>query len=191
MRKLLSALLLLLSSALAFSQDTQRHLRSSPDDSLGVLGRAESLKQLEDLWAHDPRDYPHRAVHGATYSKLRGRNSDVVLIQAMPIDGREMEAFYDSQDTNQGQDTQVTEAYNTYYSRLAAAVGRNPAKLPQFLRMIHAFHFVDNVDESPWLCVLASTIYKAHRHDYMAAVAQVEAEYKKESLECRNPPDIP
>jgi hypothetical protein len=125
------------------------------------------------------------------YSKLGGINSDAALIGAMPRDGKEMEAFYDAQDTDQGQDMAVTEAHGTYYSRLAEALGRSPANLPQFLRMIHAFHFVDNVDESPWLCGLASDIYEAHPKQYMVAVGRVGKDYKKEALECRQPSDMP
>jgi hypothetical protein len=192
MRKTLAGAVLFLSYSLVHSQDSERHLRSSFDDSLGTLARAETLTQLENLWwMHGPHDFPHRAVHAAMYSKLGGPNRDALLIGAMPSDDREMKALYDSQDTSQGQDMRVTEAYNSFYSRLADALGRNPAKLPQFLRMIHPFHFVDNADESPWLCGLASTIYKAHPRKYMTAVAQVEVDFKKEALECRNPPDAP
>lgn len=130
-------------------------------------------------------------MHAAVYTKLGGVDSDGALIGAMPSDGKEMEALYDSQDTNQGQDMLVTEAYNTFYSRLAEALGRNPSKLPQFLRMIHAFHFVDNVDEWPWLCGLASKIYKAHPREYAVAAAQAGKDYRKEALDCRVPPDAP
>src|ERR1700738_4820524 len=152
LQRSLAVALLLLLSVPSHSQDSQHRLRASFDDSLGNLARVKSLNDLEGLWARDPHDFPHCAVHAAVYSKLGGLESDTVLIGAMPSDGKEMKAFYDSQDTNQGQDMLVTEAYNTFYSRLAEALGRNPSKLPQFLRMIHAFHFVDNVDEWPWLC---------------------------------------
>lgn len=85
----------------------------------------------------------------------------------------------------------VTEARNRFYPQLADALGRNPEKLPQFIRMIHAYHFVDNVDEAPWLCGLASTIFKSHPKQYMAAAARVGGDYEKEALECREPPDAP
>ncbi len=90
------------------------------------------------------------------YSKLEGTNPDAVLINAMPNTGKEMETLYDAQDTKLGQDMAVTEAYNTFYTRLADALGRNPECLPQFLRMIHVFHYVDNVDEWPWLITTIS-----------------------------------
>jgi hypothetical protein len=63
------------------------------------------------------------------YSSLEGPNPDPILIGAMPSNGKEMEALYDAQDTKQGQDMAVTEAYYTFYTRLADALGRNPERL--------------------------------------------------------------
>jgi hypothetical protein len=191
MAKLLAATSFLLVATLLHSQDEKRPVRASFNDSLGTLARAKTLAQLEDQWTHAPKDYSHLAVHAAMYSKLGGVKPDAVLTGAMPSDGEEMVAFYDSQDTKQGQDMAVTGAYHAFYSRLSIALGRDPVKLPQFLRMIHAFNFVDNVDEWPLLCGLAAKIYKVHPREYMAAVGQVEPEYKQEALECRKPPEAP
>lgn len=186
----LAASLLLLPVALS-SQRGTGHLRDSFDDSLGTLARARTIQQLSSLWATAPRDYPHRAVYAALYFKLGVANQDVVLLNAMPSDGKEMETFYNAQDTRQGQDKAVTEAYSEFYPALAGAVARHPQKLPKFLRMIHAFHFVDNVDESPWLCGLASGIYHANPDEYLKAVQQVEPGFREESLACKQPPDAP
>ena len=191
MPKLLPAALLWSLASVSFSQVSHPRVRDSFDDSLGKLARAATLTQLEILWASDSHDFPHRAVHAAMYSKLGGPNPDPVLIGAMPTNGEEMQALYDAQDTAHGQDMAVTEARNEFYSKLTNALSRNPAKLPQFLRMIHAFHFVDNVDEWPWLCGLASTIFKAHPSEYMNAVGSVGKDYEKEALECKEPPDAP
>src|SRR5262249_30856291 len=162
---------------------------ASFNDSLGALARAATLAQLENQWTHAPRDYCHSAVHAAMYSKLGGPNPDPILISAMPSNGKEMEALYDAQDTEHEQDMAVTEAYDRFYSRLADATGRNPERLPQFLRMIHAFHFVDNADESPWLCGLASRIYDAHPKTYISAVSRLEPEFRSDAMNCRRPPD--
>jgi hypothetical protein len=141
---------LLLCSASSYSQSEWGHVRAFFNDSLGTLARAKNLAEVEKQWTQAPLNYPHRAVHAAMYSSLEGPNPDAILIGAMPSNGKEMEALYDAQDTKQGQDMAVTEAYYTFYTRLADALGRNPERLPQFLRMIHAFDYVDKVDESPW-----------------------------------------
>ena len=125
------------------------------------------------------------------YTKLEGPDHDAVLISAMPTDGKEMEALYHAQDTRQGQDMAVTEAYNTFYTRLADALGRNPERLPQFLRMIHAFHYVDIVDEWPWLCGLASKIYDTHPDAYISAATRLEPAFKQEAMDCKQAPDAP
>ena len=151
----------------------------------------KNLVELEKQWTQAPRDYPHRAVHAAMYSSLGGPNPDATLMGAMPSNGREMEAFYNAQDTKQGQDMAVTEARNTFYTRLADALGRNPERLPQFLRMIHAFHYTDNVDEWPWLCGLASKIYNAHSDAYISAANRLEPAFKQETMDCKQAPDAP
>jgi len=125
------------------------------------------------------------------YAKLRGPNANSVLISAMPSDGKEMEALYHAQDTKQGQDMAVTEAYNTFYTQLAGALERNPERLPQFLRMIHAFNYVDIVDEWPWLCGLASKIYDAHPDAYISAVNRLEPAFRQEAADCKQAPDAP
>ena len=191
MAKALAVACLLLASALLYSPAERDHVRVSFNDSLGALARAKNLAQLEKQWTQAPKDYPHRAVHAAMYTKLEGPNPEAILISAMPIDGKEMEALYHAQDTNQGQDTAVTEAYNTFYTQLADALGRHPERLPQFLRMIHAFHYVDNVDEWPWLCGLASKIYNTHSDAYISAVSKLEHEFKGEAMDCRKAPDAP
>ena len=109
----------------------------------------------------------------------------------MPRNGEEMEALYNYQHTEQGQDMAVTKAYDTFYTRLADALDRNPEKLPQFLKMIHAFHYVDIVDEWPWLCGLASKIYDHHPAAYMSAVSRLDPGFKSEAMDCRQPPDAP
>jgi hypothetical protein len=38
---------------------------------------------------------------------------------------------------------------------------------------------------------LSSTIYKAHLREYMAAVGQVEREYKEEGLGCKESQEAP
>jgi hypothetical protein len=101
------------------------------------------------------------------------------------------EALYDAQDTRAGQDRAVTKAYREYYPALANAVARHPLYLPQFLRMIHGLQFVDNVDEWPSLCGLASKIYKAHPGKYLTAVKKVEPRFRKESSACKQRPDAP
>ena len=178
-------------SAVLLAQPPQRHVRDSMNDSLGTLARATTIKQLEKVWSGAPKDFPHRAVHAAVHFKLRGANSDTILINALPSNGKEMEALYDAQGTRQGQDMAVTDAYSTFYSAVSHALLRRPEQLPQFLRMIHAFHYVDNVDEWPWLCELASKVYDAAPQQYMRAVKQVEREYRQEALDCRKPPDAP
>jgi len=166
-------------------------VRNSPDDSLGILARAKTLVELERLWKSDPKDFPHRAIHAERYFKLNGANRDDTLLNAMPSNGEEMKALYDAQDTQQGHDMVVTNAYNGYYSALAEIIIRHPEHLPQFLRMIHAFHFIDNVDEWPQLCGLASKAYKAHPKHYLNSVRKLEPEFRQEALACRNPPDVP
>jgi hypothetical protein len=146
----LAACFLLLPVVSLGLQDTRR-LRDSFGDSLGTLARANTMEQLSSRWGNGPRDFPHRAVYAALYSKLGAADQDAVLLNAMPSTGKEMEALYDAQDTRIGQDMAVTNAYSEYYPALAGAVARHPQYLPQFLRMIHSFHFVDNVDEWPWL----------------------------------------
>jgi hypothetical protein len=182
---------LLMSSALLYSQDGQRHVRASFNDSLGTLARAKNLTQLEMQWKQAPKDYPHRAVRAAMYSSLGGPNPDAVLIGAMPSNGKEMEVLYDAQDTKQGQDMAVTEARNAFYTQLADALGRSPERLPQFLRIIHAFHYVDNVDEWPWLCGLASKIYDNHPDAYISAIKRLESSFKQEAMDCKQAPDAP
>lgn len=182
---------LLVSSALLYSQDGRGHVRVSFNDSLGALARARNLTQLERQWKQAPKDYPHRAVHAAMYSSLGGPNPDAVLIGAMPSNGKEMEALYDAQDTKHGQDMAVTEAYDSFYTRLADALGRNPEQLPQFLRMIHAFHYVDIVDEWPELCGLASKIYDTHPDAYTSAVNKLEPAFRREAMDCKQAPDAP
>ncbi len=125
------------------------------------------------------------------YTKFKGPISDSVLIGVMPSDGKEMEAFYQAQDTAQGQDMAVSEAYNIFYTQLAEALGRHPEKLPQFLRMIHAFHYVDNVDEWPWLCGLASKIYDTHPISYKAAAKSLKSEFRRDAVDCEQVPDAP
>jgi hypothetical protein len=191
MTKLYVAVWLLLLPTLSYTQETQRTIRASVSDHLGALARATTLTELESQWNHAPKDYPHRAVYAAMYSKLGGMNPAAVLISAVPTSGKEMEALYDAQDTKQGQDMAVTEAYHRFYSHLADALERNPERLPQFLRMIHAFDFVDNVDEWPWLCGLASKIYKAHPDAYMSAVNRLQPKFKREAMDCKQPPDAP
>jgi hypothetical protein len=102
-----------------------------------------------------------------------------------------MEALYHAQQTEQGQDMAVTEAYDIFYTRLADALGRHPKRLPQFFRMVHAFHYVDIVDEWPWLCGLASKIYDAHPGAYTSAVGRLEPEFKSQALQCKQAPDAP
>ena len=178
-------------SIFAHSQDGRSRVRASFHDSLGTLARATSLIQLETLWSHSLHDYPHRAIHAAIYLKLKGSNSDAMLIHAMPADGSEMEALYKAQDTKQGQDMAVTEAYTAYYTNLADAVGRDPERLPQFQKMIHAFNFVDIVDEWPWLCGLASKIYDAHPDAYISAASKLGPKFRQEALDCKEAPDAP
>lgn len=182
---------LLLSSCLLYSQDGRGEVRSSFNDSLGALARTKTLAELQKQWTLAPRDYPHRAVHAAKYSSLGGLNSDAVLIGAMPSNGEEMEALYDAQDTKQGQDMAVTEARSSFYTGLAGALGRHPERLPQFLRMIHAFHYIDNVDEWPWLCGLASKIYDSYPDAYVSAVNRLEPAFKREAIDCKQAPEAP
>ena len=125
------------------------------------------------------------------YVKLGGRNPDPVLLDAMPHSGKEMETLYDAQDTTQGQDMAVTDAYNNYYVHLADALEHNPEKLPEFLKMIHAFDSVDNVDEWPSLCGLASKIYDARPDAYISAVNKLGPEFKQQAIDCKKPPDAP
>jgi hypothetical protein len=191
MAKSFAVVFFLLASTLLYSQDERSHVRISFNDSLGSLARAKTLSQLEKRWTEAPKDYPHRAIHAAMYSKLGGPNPDVVLIDAMPSDGKEMEALYHGQDTQQGQDMTVTKAYDAFYTWLADALGRHPEELPRFLRMIHAFHYVDIVDEWPWLCGLASKIYDTHPDAYISAVSKLEHEFRSEAMDCKQPPDAP
>jgi hypothetical protein len=176
---------------IAVAQDAPKHYpkaisgRTSMDDALGRLARATTLKDLNRENVDAPRDFTHRAVYAAIYSKLRGPNADAVLLAALPSNGREMETFYDAQDTDEGQDKAVTAAYYAFYKGISKAVIRRSALLPQFLRMIHAFHYIDNVDEWPMLCDLAQKIYVAAPKQYMRAVNRVELEYREEALECR------
>jgi hypothetical protein len=176
---------------LATFLQAQNTVRASFHDSLGELARANSLVQLETLWSHSPHDYPHRAIHAAMHLRLGGPNPDTMLVRAMPADGSEMAALYKAQDTKQGQDMAVTEAYSAYYTNLADAVGRDPERLPQFLKMIHAFNFVDIVDEWPWLCGLASNIYDAHPDAYISAAKKLGPKFRQEALDCKEPPDAP
>lgn len=149
------------------------------------------MQQLENLWSSAPKDFSYRAVHAAMYYRLHGANADAVLLNALPDNGREMEDLYAAQDTRAGQDMAVTEAYNTFYTALSNVLARRPEQIPQFLRMIHAFHYVDNVDEWPWLCGLASNVYAAAPQQYRSAVKHVEKEYRKEASACEKPPEAP
>lgn len=181
----------LLLPSISLGQLETRRLRDSFGDSLGTLARANTTEQLSKQWRDGPKDFPHRAVYAALYSKLTTANSDRLLLDSMPSTGEQMEALYDAQDTRGGQDMAVTKAYSEYYPALADAVARHPLYLPQFLRTIHSFHFVDNVDEWPWLCGLASKIYQAHPSEYLTAVKQVEPRFRRESAVCKEPPDAP
>ena len=182
---------LLLSSGLLYSQHEPVQTRDSLNDSLGRLARANNLDELARQWSQAPKDYPHRAVHAATYANLKGRNPDAVLIRAMPVNGKEMEALYDAQDTRQGQDMAVTQAYGTFYTQLANALRRHPQRLPQFFKMIHSFHYVDNVDEWPILCELASRIYDTHPDEYKRAASRLSPQFRREAMECKQAPDVP
>jgi hypothetical protein len=198
MKQLLPAIFLLI---LALPVHAQRsglgHVHTSKNDSLGALARATTLEQLVQRWKADPKDFPHRAVHAAMYCKLRGPDADSVLIASMPDNGREMDSFYDSQDIYDAQgnvqwhDEAVNDAYHAYYRCLADAVARNPDELPRFLEMIHSFDYVDNVDEWPWLCGLASRLYQIHPRQYMIAATKLSGELRSEAIACRVPPDAP
>ena len=190
MKKFATAACMLL-TIVSHAQDDRHRIRASFHDSLGSLARANSFVQLETLWHLSPQDYPHRAIHAEMYVQLRGSSPDAMLIRAMPADGGEMEALYKAQDTKQGQDMAVTEAYSAYYTNLADALSRDPERLPQFLKMIHAFNLVDIVDEWPWLCGLASKIYDANPRVYISAANKLDPKFRQQALDCKEPPDAP
>jgi hypothetical protein len=175
----------------ALAQSPERVLRDSSSDSLGKLSSASNLEQLRTTFKTAPKDFPHQAVYSAQYYKLGGNNADSLLLKTLPTDGKQMQQFYEAQNTREGQDMAVTKAYTTFYEASADAIAKYPSYLPHFLRMIHSFHYVDNVDEWPWLCGLASKIYKKVPKQYMTAVGKLELEDRKEALNCRQAPDAP
>jgi hypothetical protein len=175
----------------AVAQSPDRALRDSKNDSLARLASATSLEQLRTAFQSAPHNFAHQAVYAAQYYKLGGRNADSLLLRSLPRDGKQMKHLYEAQDTREGQDMAVTEAYNTFYEASADAVVKHPLYLPHFLRMIHSFNYEDNVDEWPWLCGLASKIYSRVPQQYMTAVGKLERAYRKDALNCREGPDAP
>jgi hypothetical protein len=175
----------------ALAQSPERTIRDSKSDSLGKLASASNLEELRAAFKTLPTDFPHQAVYAAQYHKLGGNDADSLLLKSLPIDGKQMQQFYESQNTREGQDMAVTVAYTTFYEATAKAVANHPSYLPHFLRMIHSFNYVDNVDEWPWLCGLASEIYSRVPKQYMTAVGKLEPQYRKEALNCRREPDAP
>jgi hypothetical protein len=156
-----------------------------------LLARATTLTELDAAFSSATKDFPHRAVYAARYVELKGKDADSVLLSSLPNNGKQMEQLYGAQDTRDGQDLAVTDAYNTFYKAVSQAVRRRPEHLPHFLRMIHAYHYVDNVEEWPHLCELASTIYDQIPSQYIVAVKALEPEYRREALDCRKPLDAP
>jgi hypothetical protein len=89
MSKVLAIACFLLASALAYSQGERSHVRVSFNDSLGAIARAKSLTQFGKELEQATKDYPHRAVYAAMYTKLGGPNPDALLISAMPSNLKE------------------------------------------------------------------------------------------------------
>jgi hypothetical protein len=181
----------LLIFAVRAAHPLEDHSRPSQDDLLGRIARAKSLTELESLNVSAPKNFVYRAIYAARYSQLHGTNPDRLILLSLPKNGSEMEQLYDAQDTAKGQDMAVSSLFFKYYEAVAKAVTRNPKYLPHFLRMIHSFDEVDNVDEWPDLCGLASKIYVEKPREYMSAAASLEPKYRKEAFDCRVAPDAP
>src|SRR4051812_38454505 len=94
------------------AQSANRPSRESRNDSLGMLARATTLAELETLLSRATKDFPHRAIYAAKYVELKGKDADSVLLRSLPNNGKQMEQLYEAQDTRDGQDLAVTEAYN-------------------------------------------------------------------------------
>ena len=119
-----------------------------------------------------------RSIYAERLYAFHADQRDTSLLDSLPKNGNELQAFYNSVDCDRDLKKKVTHmdalaaSFEAYFIDASRAVVRHPEYMRQFVRMYTQFNStpVDNVDLDEQICTTGVYVYLHRKTELLAAM---------------------